>query len=280
MNNYTIGLVMKSLNADFFKVMQKGALDYSATREDLNLVCVGTDTQTEVDRQIALVRQLVEQEVDAIVLVPIDSKRLAVPAVEAVRAGIPVVNIDIKLDDDILSEAGVTIPFAGPDNFAASYEVGKLMKDYLKAGDDVAIISGLPSADNAKQRKDGSMKVIEECGYHLVDSIAANWETADAASAYAQIIANNKNLKGVFCGNDAMALGVLGVMEKQGKYLPVVGFDNDDVMRTYLDEKKLIGTVDIFCSQMAVEGINYAIKIIRGELKPEGIYTTPYNIIR
>ena len=76
---------MKSLQADFFKVMKEGAIQYAAPLPFLDLVCVGTATQTEVKEQIDLMYSLIHQQVDAIVLVPIDSKALVQPAVEAVR---------------------------------------------------------------------------------------------------------------------------------------------------------------------------------------------------
>ena len=89
---------MKSLQADFFKVMKEGAIQYAAPLPFLDLVCVGTATQTEVEEQVDLMYSLIHQQVDAIVLVPIDSKALVQPVVEAVRKGVPVINIDIRLD--------------------------------------------------------------------------------------------------------------------------------------------------------------------------------------
>lgn len=276
---YKIGLVMKSLNADFFKTMRDGAVAYAASRDDLELVCVGTDSQTEVERQIELVDDLVRQRVDAIVLVPIDSKALVRPAVDAVKAGVDVVNIDIKLDDDLLDEAGVKIPFAGPDNFEAAYKVSQRLASMLREGDEVAVIEGLPSADNAKQRREGALKAIAEKHLKVVASVPADWETDDARKAFAGIWDANPALKAVFCGNDAMALGVLREMEARGNYLPVAGFDNDAVMKPYLDDGRLVGTVDIFSSKMAVEGIEYAIRILDKQLAMEGTYPTPYKLV-
>lgn len=276
---YRIGLVMKSLHADFFKVMQKGALCFAEKHPEIDLICRGTASQTAVDAQIEYVEELIQKKVDAIVLVPIDSVSLAYPACKAVRKGILVVNIDIKLDDAILKEQHVNIPFVGPDNFKASYEVGKLLSKFLHRGDEVAIIEGLPSAENASQRKAGSLKVIEENGYKLVASEPANWETVDARTVFSHIWNQNPDLKGVFCGNDAMALGVLQEMDIRKRHLPVVGFDNDAAMLPYLRSGQEAGTVDIFSSQMAVEGIKYAINMIREGLKTYDSYSTPFRII-
>jgi ribose transport system substrate-binding protein len=50
----TIGLVMKSLQAEFFQEMKKGALAFAASQNNFELITVGTNTQTEINLQIAL----------------------------------------------------------------------------------------------------------------------------------------------------------------------------------------------------------------------------------
>ena len=279
MMKYKIGLVMKSLQADFFRAMLKGAIAFAESNPSIELICEGTNSQTEVDEQVGIMHKLIAQKVDAIVLVPIDSKALVVPAVKAIEAGIPVVNIDILLDKNMLEEAKINIPFVGPDNLSAAFEVGKLLSHHLKRGDEVALIEGLPVADNARQRKDGFIKAIDEAGLKLVASMPADWETIKAAEVYEKIWQHHPGIKGVFCSNDAMALGVLDIMQKQNKYLPIVGFDNDESIQPYLKEGKLLATVDIFSSQMAVYGIEYALKMLQGEASDCGIYQTPYKIV-
>lgn len=270
---------MKSLQADFFKVMKEGAIRYAASLPFLDLVCVGTATQTEITEQINLVNSLINQQVDAIVLVPIDSKALVPPVVEAVRKGIPVINIDIRLDSDLLNQAGVEVAFVGPDNFAAAYEVGKLLSARLQPEDEVAIIEGLAVADNAQQRKSGFIKSIEEKRLRLIASEPADWETAKAVKVFQNLWVQHSDLKAVYCSNDAMALGVLRLMQEKDQYLPVVGFDNDAVMKDFLSTGRLVATADIFSSQMAVRGIEFALNVLEGKMENRGIHPTPYAIV-
>ena len=271
---------MKSLQADFFKVMKEGAIQYAAPLPFLDLICVGTATQTEVKEQIDLMYSLIHQQVDAIVLVPIDSKALVQPAVEAVRKGIPVINIDIQLDAQLLEQAGVEVAFVGPDNFAAAYKVGKLLGKKLRNEDKVAIIEGLAAADNAQQRKRGFIKAIEEKGLRLVASEPADWETEKAAEVFQAMWMRYSDLKAVYCSNDAMALGVLQQMQEKKCYLPVVGFDNDAVMKEFLSTGKLVATADIFSSQMAVRGIEFALDVLEGRIENRGVHSTAYEIIK
>lgn len=278
--NYRIGLVMKSLQADFFKTMKEGAIRYAAPLPFLDLVCLGTATQTEVKEQIDLMHKLIDRKLDAIVLVPIDSQALVTPTVEAVKKGIRVINIDIQLDAHLLEKAGVEVAFVGPDNFAAAYEVGKLLSEKLQAKDEVAIIEGLSGADNARQRKAGFLKAIAEKKLVIVASQPADWETVKSVEVFLSMWAQHPDLKAVYCSNDAMALGIFQVMKEKNKYLPLVGFDNDAVMAEFLSSGKLLATTDIFSSQMAVRGIEFALDVLEGKVSNNGVHTTSYTIVR
>lgn len=278
-----IGLVMKSLQADFFKVMQQGAEDYVARTGCCDLTCVGTDTQTEIDRQIELVDELAAEDMDAIVVVPIDSKALVAPVARAVNKGIKVVNIDIKLDDNLLRESGVGVDFVGPDNLTAAYTVGKVLADALAEGDEVILIEGLPVADNAKQRKAGFEKAIAERHLNCVASEPANWETATASEVFGRLYAAHPEVKAVFCCNDAMALGVIDVLKRDGRRpgeVKIVGFDNDAVMAPLLAEGWLLATIDAFASQMGVEGIKHALHLLESGADATGNRASSFSLIR
>lgn len=273
---------MKSLQADFFKVMQQGAEDYVARTGCCDLTCVGTDTQTEIDRQIELVDELASAGMDAIVVVPIDSKALVAPVARAISKGIKVVNIDIKLDDELLREAGVEVDFVGPDNLSAAYTVGKVLADALAEGDEVILIEGLPVADNAKQRKAGFEKAIAERSLNCVASEPANWETATAAEVFGRLYAAHPGVKAVFCCNDAMALGVIDVLKRDGRRpgeVKIVGFDNDAVMEPLLAEGWMLATIDAFASQMGVEGIKHALHLLESGAAATGNRASSFSLI-
>ena len=56
-------------------------------------------------RQVDLVEQMIAQRVGALVIAPADSKALVPVVVKAQQAGIVVVNIDNRLDRDVLARA-------------------------------------------------------------------------------------------------------------------------------------------------------------------------------
>jgi len=279
-NKPIIGLVMKSLQAEFFQVMKKGALEYAQNQNRFELVTVGTNTQTEIELQIDLIETLIAQKVDAMVVVPIDSKALVPVVVKAVKAGIKVINIDIKLDDRILAQSGVELTFVGPDNETASQMVGNVIAKKLSQGSKVIIIEGLQVAKNARQRKNGFLRAIKEYNLQLVASAACDWETDKAEKVFTELLTKYPDIEGVMCCNDAMALGVLKVLEKNGKLgeINVVGFDNDASIQPFIKNGSMLATVDIFSSQMAVKGIEYALKVLDG-MENKGLYSTCFELI-
>ncbi|MDD3321056.1 MAG: sugar ABC transporter substrate-binding protein [Paludibacter sp.] len=277
----SIGLVMKSLQAEFFQEMKKGALEFAEKQNGFELVTVGTSTQTEIDLQIQLIDSLIEKKVDAMVVVPIDSKALVPVVIKAVKTGIKVINIDIKLDEDLLKENNIELTYVGPDNETASKMVGDVLAKKLGKGAKVILIEGLSVAENAQQRKQGFLKSIAEYQLNLVASEAADWETGKAEQVFEKLFKANADIEGVFCSNDAMALGVLKVLEKNQKTgkIQVVGFDNDAAVQPLLKSGALLATIDAYGSQMAVQGIEYALKVLGG-MENKGSYSTKFDLVK
>ena len=116
-NKPKIALVMKSLANEFFVAMGKGAEKHQSGNSDkYDLILNGIKDETDLAQQVVLIDQMIAAGVDAIVIAPADSKAI-VPALARARdAGIYVVNIDNKLDDAVLQEHTLTVPFVGPDN--------------------------------------------------------------------------------------------------------------------------------------------------------------------
>jgi ribose transport system substrate-binding protein len=275
-----IGLVMKSLQAEFFQEMKKGALEFARSNNHFELVTVGTTSQTEIELQIQLINSLIVKKVDALVVVPIDSRALVPVVVKAVKAGIKVINIDIKLDEELLQQNGVVLTYVGPDNETASQMVGNVLAKKLNPGSKIILIEGLQVAENAQQRKKGFLKSIAEFQLQLVASEAADWETGKAEKVFTELYAKHPDIDGVMCCNDAMALGVIDVLEKYGKSgeIQVVGFDNDASIQPLLKNGSMLATIDAFGSQMAVQGIEYALKVLGG-MENKGSYATDYKLI-
>jgi ribose transport system substrate-binding protein len=266
-----IALVMKSLANEFFGTMADGAKKHQAANAaTYDLIVNGIKNETDLAEQVGLVEQMIAQQVNAIVIAPADSKALVTVLKRAKEAGILVVNIDNKLDVDVLKQAGLAIPFVGPDNRAGAKKVGEVLAKQLKPGDKVAIIEGVPTAFNGQQRRLGFEDAMKAAGMNIVTTQSGNWEMEKANNVAAGMLSEHGDLKAILCGNDNMALGAVAAIQaasRAGKVL-VVGFDNIGAIKPMLADGRVVATADQHADQLAVFGIEAALKILKGQAPP------------
>jgi len=276
-----IALIMKSLANEFFKTMEDGARAHQAKHSaDYDLIAEGIKDELDVNRQVQLVEQMVARGVDAIVLAPADSKALVAVCKRAQDKGVIIVNIDNKLDDAVLADQGLAVPFVGPDNRAGAKQVGDYLATLLEPGDAVAIVEGVPSAFNAIQRKLGFEDAMREAGMNIVTSQSAGWEQARANQVVSAMITSHPELKAILCANDSMAQGAISALRAAGKLgaVKVVGFDNISAARTLLNEGALAATADQHAADLAVFGIEYALEMLQSGASPAD-RETPVDLI-
>lgn len=276
-----VALVMKSLANEFFGTMTAGAKAHQAAHAaDYELIANGIKNETDLSEQVALVDQMVAMQVSAIVIAPADSKAL-VPALKRARqAGIVVINIDNRLDAAAMQEAGLQVPFVGPDNRAGALAVGRVVTAHLQKGDAVAIIEGIPTADNGRQRRLGFEAAIQEAGLNLVSVQSGQWEMEKANTVAGSLLNAHPNLKAIFCANDNMALGAVAAIKAAGRegQVLVAGFDNIKAMGPLLASGAVVATADQHGDQLAVFGIETALGALR--LKQTGSdRSTPVDVV-
>jgi ribose transport system substrate-binding protein len=275
-----IALVMKSLANEFFGTMAEGAKKHAAAHAaDFELLVNGIKNETDLGEQVSLVEQMVAMRVDAIVIAPADSKAL-VPALKRARAaGIVVVNIDNRLDAAALADAGLAIPFVGPDNRAGAAAVGRALAAKLVKGDHVAIIEGIPTADNGRQRRLGFEDAIKEAGLTLVATQSGQWEMERANTVAASLLEAHPNLKGLLCANDNMALGAVAAVKAVGRegQVLVAGFDHISAINPLIASGAVVATADQHADQLAVFGIEAARELLKGQTAADR--ATPVDVI-
>ncbi len=266
-----IALVMKSLANEFFSTMAEGARRHHAAHaNEYDLIVNGIKNETDLAEQVDLVDQMIARKVNAIVIAPADSKALVTVLKRARDAGILVVNIDNKLDAGVLKQAGLSIPFVGPDNRAGARKVGEALAKHLKRGDKVAIIEGIPTAFNGQQRRLGFEDAMKAAGMDIVSVQSGEWEMDKANNVAAAMLSAHPDLKAILCANDNMALGAVAAIQaagRTGKVL-VVGFDNIAAIHPLLADGRVVATADQHADQLAVFGIETALNILSGKAPP------------
>lgn len=259
-----VALIMKSLANEFFSTMASGAEKHQEGSGEYELIVNGIKDERDVSRQVALVQEMVANNVDAIVIAPAESQALIPALRRAMKAGIIVVNIDNKLDAEMLSKEGLKIPFVGPDNHAGAKAVGSYLAAKLAKGDSVAILEGLETSENGRARKAGFEAAMKDAGVTIVDSQSAEWEMSKANEIASSMLSEHTQIKAILAANDSMALGAIAAAKSVGRSddLLIVGFDNIAAVQTAIRNGKVLATADQHGDQLAVYGIETALKLI------------------
>ena len=280
-----VALVMKSLANEFFLTMETGAKDYQAhNASKFTLISNGIKDETDTANQIRIVEQMIVSKVDALVIAPADSKALVPVIKKAVDAGIIVVNIDNRLDPDVLKSKDLNVPFVGPDNAKGARLVGDYLAKRLKAGDEVGIIEGVSTTTNAQQRTAGFKDAMQTGGMKVVALQSGDWEIDKGNAVASQILNANPNVKALLCGNDNMAIGAVAAVRAAGKAgkVQVVGYDNINAIKPMLADGRILATADQYAAKQAVFGIDTALKAISEHKKQaelSGVVETPVVLI-
>lgn len=275
-----VALIMKSLANEFFGTMAEGAkAHHAAHAADYDLLVNGIKNETDLSEQVSLVEQAMAKRCDVLVIAPADSKALVPALKRAVAAGIIVINIDNRLDAEVLKDAGLTIPFVGPDNRAGAAAVGRVLGTKLPAGSPVAIIEGIPTADNGRQRRLGFEDAIKEAGLKLVSTQSGQWEMERANTIAASLLNAHVDLKAIFCANDNMALGAVAAIKAAGRegQVLVAGFDHIKAIQPLLQSGAVIATADQHADRLAVYGIEAALEALK--TKQTADRATPVDVI-
>ena len=259
-----IALVMKSLANEFFVNMADGAERHQMERADYELIINGIRNESDLAQQVALVDQMISRGVDAIVIAPADSQALVPALARASAAGIVIINIDNRLEPEVLEEYDLSVPFIGPSNKAGAKMVGDFALKSMAAGSKVAILEGITSAVNSIERRTGFEEAIADAGMDLVTLQSAEWDQTKAAQVMAGILSQYPDLDVILAANDNMALGAASAVgiARTEKEIVIAGFDNISAIHPLIEAGTVIATVDQFGDQLAVFGIEYAMEAL------------------
>ena len=262
-----IGLVMKTLTNPFFIEMEKGA---RRAEKDLGVtLLVKTAAQeTSIEQQIQLVDDLIAAKADAIVIAPGDSQRMVPVLKRAADAGIKIVNIDNRLDEKALKEAGMdSVPLVTVDNEAGAYKAGKVLAEGITAPTQAALLEGIRSADNAQQRAAGARRgLLENKQVKIVASETANWKIDEAYTVSKALFAKHPQVTLLFAANDMMALGALKYLQEAGKTgVRVAGFDALSEVMPEIKAGHMLATIDQQSAAQGYKGVELAVHLLHGD---------------
>ena len=236
----------------------------------------------DVATQATQVEQLINQDVDAIIIVPVQADSLQPQLQMASDAGIPVLAVNTTLSNEELITSAVL-----PDDVAAGAQEMQQMADALGGKGNIVILQGPLGSSPELDRTEGIESVL--ANYPDIKVLAkdtANWSRDEAVNQIKNwISAFGDELNGIVAENDDMALGAIQAMKEAGisPLLPVVGIDGIQDGLAAVAAGDMIGSSLQHGRVELSAGLGVAQKIFCGE-SYESTYTyvmpaiTPENV--
>lgn len=240
--------------------------ELNATGEyDLKLIY--TDSQSQVDKQIADVESLIQKSPDLVLVSAVDVVG-SIPCLEAVKnAGI------IAVDDRGCQTEAIDFRFVGFNEDAIAEMKKQAMKDYLEANPDVNLkvgcIYGLASQSEQLKRIQCILDLAEEMPDRItiLETQYCDWSTDRATSTTEDWLIRYPEMNAIVTASDDMGLGVCNALNSNGKTdFYVDGVDGTKIGIS-LCEDGTQNYVTIAGNQTRImqEFVDVAIKAIEGE---------------
>jgi len=143
---------------------------------------------------------------------------------ELIRRGIPVIDMDTRLADDLLGLGVVT--FLEPDNLWMGEQVTQAIIDAVQSQNqsfEIIHTQGQLTHTGAQGRARGFHKVIERYpGIKVLDETPGDWDADKTSKLWDTLLERYPNVRAGFCHNDDMALAALRSVKKAGKQEQVI----------------------------------------------------------
>jgi ABC-type sugar transport system substrate-binding protein len=278
---YKLLAVVKTLSNEYWQTMERGYQD-AAAEKGVTIDVLSVPTEQDTEQQLNQLQTALAQGYDAIMVSPITPANLIPALVAANQAGIPIINVDERVDPAAAEAAGAKLTSViASDNRDAGARAAQYMIDNIPDGGKVAIIEGKAGNQSGLDRKEGFQEAIEAAGnFEIVASQPADWDQQRALDAATNILQANPDLVGFYAANDTMALGVVEAARAAGKLdqVVIIGTDAIPAALAAVQAGDMEGTVAQFPAEEARIATSLAILALQGH-PVEGFIPSPIELI-
>ena len=170
------------------------------------------DAAKDAGTQAEQIREMIDAGAEAVFLIPADPVEIA-PALESLKeAEIPVINLDIRVQD-----TGLTDAYIGADNYSAGAYCAEDLIRRMPDGGTVGIIECTGNSSVA-ERINGFEESIQNAGFEIKGRI--NTAPDDEAGLKRELLSmldDEQPPDALMCGDDRMALIVMEALRTSGR---------------------------------------------------------------
>lgn len=170
------------------------------------------NAESDPDKQNTQVETFIAQEVDAIILNPVDASSNAVAVENAIAAGIPIITVNCQTKNQDKATA-----YSGCDDVEAGRLMMQRFVDKLGQNAKVVCINGATGHSAQIQRKQGLDEILAKYPtVELVAELGGVWGTEPAQRNIENLIEGGKVFQAVATHSDEQAKGVINAVQAAG----------------------------------------------------------------
>ncbi|MCQ3029275.1 sugar ABC transporter substrate-binding protein [Pseudomonas syringae] len=275
--DYRIGVSIARVDDNFMTYVRNG-LDEAAKKEKVQIQF--EDAQGDVVRQLNQVQGFLNQKMDAIIVLPVDTSATANITRATVEAKVPLVYVNRHPDERNLPKGVVTVA-------SNDIEAGQLQMRYLaeKLGGkgNLAIIMGDLAQNATHDRTEGVKQVLKDYpGIKIVEQQSAEWQRNKGMDLTSNWLLAGSRFDAIVANNDEMAIGAAMALQQAGKAkgeIAIIGIDGLPDGLAAIKRGMLVASVFQDPKAQATSAVLSALKMIRGEPVETDVWV-PFQLIR
>lgn len=226
------------------------------------------DAQASADKQVPQVEDLLAQEPDALILVPMGAAALTAPVERAMAQGVPVVLCASAVEtDNFVTEIGTNL-------YASGAGLAKYLAEKLNGKGRVLMMTGIPGVSTSDVMEAGGKATFKKySGIDLVDEQPGNWSTAEAKRIMETwLVKYGDSIDGIWSGGAQMSQGIVSAYLDKGMKIPPIGGGEyaTGFLKQAVENDLEYGAWQ-YPNAMVVLCMDAAVNILRGRLVPRFI---------
>jgi ribose transport system substrate-binding protein len=217
-----------------------------------------TEGSNDTAAQIGQVQTLINKKVDVLVILPADGKALTQVGLQAMKAGIPVINLD-----RIFASPQAYRCWIGGDNYGMGLNAGNYIGQQLKDKPNAKVIelAGLDNLELTKQRTQGFDDALKNYpNIRKVARQAAEFTVESGQAKMAQLLQAQKQFDALWNHDDDQGVGALRAIAQAGRkdFLMVGGAGAKSAMDAIKADDSVLKATVLYPPTMAASAIDLA----------------------
>ena len=240
--------------------------------KDNNIELVWNSANLDVSTQANQVDSMINQGVNAIIVVPVQADSLGPQVASAKAKGIPLVPVNAALNSkDIAGNVQ-------PDDVKAGEQEMQMMADKLGGKGNIVVLQGPLGQSGELDRTKGIQNVLaKNPGIKVLAMDTADWKRDEAVNKTKNWISGfGQQISAVVAENDDMGLGALQALKESGRTgVPIVGIDGIEDGLNAVKSGEFIGT----SLQNGTVELSAGLAVANALAKKEQVNTNPVYIM-